>query len=215
MKKIQFIYWYKRVPMMYKIGIYITFTLIVLLVHGLAYSETLKGKINLYNNIRRTVQVDVEIVDTFEKRQKGLMFRKELGKNEGMFFVFRNEAVRSFWMWNTFISLDIIFISKDLQVVSLIKATKPCKTPPCKIYSSKYPAMYTLEVNAGFIDQYGINNETRIEILPWKMAWGCVWKIVSSWINGQYFSIFVHSTIPTFSMQRQNKNVTHKIRQIV
>ena len=68
-------------------------------------------------------------------------------------------------MKNTFMPLDIIYISKNLQIVDMIKVVKPCKADPCRYYVSKYPAMFVLEVNAGLIDKYGINKETKIEIL--------------------------------------------------
>ena len=133
-----------------------------------AYSKTVRGRVNLYKSVSIIVQVNVEIADTPWKRHQGLMGRKNLGQEEGMLFVFDKEDFRSFWMKNTLIHLDIIFISRDFKVVSFVKNAKPCKSLPCGTYHSEYPAMYVLEVNSGFIDQYGIDDRTRIDILPWK-----------------------------------------------
>ena len=149
----------------YKLSLYLSLALLIALYCSMAYAETLKWKVNLYNGVRRTVQVHVEIADTVDKRQAGLMFRDVLDEREGMLFVYRDERIRSFWMKNTFIPLDIIYISKNLQIVDMIKVVKPCKADPCRYYVSKYPAMFVLEVNAEFIDKYGINKETKIEIL--------------------------------------------------
>ncbi len=150
-------------PKTYKLSLYLSLALLIALCHSMTYAETLKWKVNLYNGATRTVQVHVEIADTDYKRQKGLMLRYWV--DDGMLFVYRDERIRTFWMKKTYIPLDIIYISKNLQVVDIIKAAKPCKAYPCKSYVSKYPAKFVLEVNAGFIDKYGINKETRIEIL--------------------------------------------------
>jgi len=103
------------------------------------------------------IKIDVEIANTDEARQQGLMFRNSLEENEGMLFVFDNEEKREFWMKNTFIPLDIIFLDKNMQVVSIIESMEPCKEANCPTYSSKVPATYALEVNAGFVKENNIN----------------------------------------------------------
>ncbi|QOC22590.1 DUF192 domain-containing protein [Wenzhouxiangella sp. AB-CW3] len=94
----------------------------------------------------------VEIADDDESRARGLMFRDELADNRGMLFIFRQEAPRSFWMRNTRIPLDIIYLDRDLRVVSIVHNARPCRTRSgrCPSYPSEGPAMYVLEVNAGF-----------------------------------------------------------------
>jgi uncharacterized protein len=91
----------------------------------------------------------VEIADDDASRTRGLMFRDELADNRGMFFIFRREEPRSFWMRNTRIPLDIIYLNRDLEVVSIIHDARPCRTHHCPSYPSRGPAMYVLEVNAG------------------------------------------------------------------
>jgi len=95
----------------------------------------------------------VEIVDTPEQRAKGLMNRQSLAQDKGMLFVFDQEANHSFWMKNTLIPLDIIWINKDKQVVDIEKNVQLCKADPCPRYSPDQKANYVLELNAGQSDQ--------------------------------------------------------------
>jgi len=102
------------------------------------------------------VKIDIEIAQTDYTRQQGLMFRKEMGKNQGMLFVFDEEKPRSFWMKNTYLALDIIFLDKDMKVVSIVEGMEPCKETECPTYESKVPTMYALEVNSGFVKENNI-----------------------------------------------------------
>jgi uncharacterized membrane protein (UPF0127 family) len=88
----------------------------------------------------------VEIADTVEKRIKGLMFRKNIPQNYGMLFVFEREEIQGFWMKNTVINLDIIFLDKDKRVVHIISNVPPCQKEPCPVYRSARPAKYVLEL---------------------------------------------------------------------
>ena len=107
-------------------------------------------------------QIDVHIVDHESERMQGLMFRKEISDREGMLFIFEKPEPRSFWMKNTFISLDIFYVDEDHIIVSIRKYTKPLSTHP--IPSSK-PAKYVVETNAGFADTYGIDEGDQIRFL--------------------------------------------------
>lgn len=98
----------------------------------------------------------VEIADTQEKQALGLMYREELEDDRGMFFLFPNEAPRSFWMKNCRIPLDILYFDKDLKMVSAALNAPPCRTRVCPNYPSKAPAMYVLELNAGKANELGI-----------------------------------------------------------
>jgi uncharacterized membrane protein (UPF0127 family) len=102
------------------------------------------------------VDVPVEIARDPYAWSRGLMFRELLAPDGGMLFVFPNEEKRSFWMKNTLIPLDMIFISKDKKIVTIRKNAMPCTTMACPQYGSAADAMYVLEVNAGFVDAYGI-----------------------------------------------------------
>ena len=73
------------------------------------------------------VQVQAEIVDTPETIERGLMFRKSLGPNEGMLFVFEQAGFYPFWMKNTLIPLDIIWLDADWRIVSIAASVPPCR----------------------------------------------------------------------------------------
>jgi len=103
----------------------------------------------LIDNGKNLIKVNVEIADDNNERMHGLMFRENLDENSGMLFVFDDEDNQTFWMKNTWISLDIIFISKDLKIVDM-KYAIPCNENLCKLYESSKPAMYVLEVNGNF-----------------------------------------------------------------
>jgi len=106
------------------------------------------------------IMVNVEVADNDEERMQGLMYRYSMEENNGMLFIFPEEQPRAFWMKNTFISLDIIYINADKEIVSIQKYTQPKST-----YSlpSEKPAQYVLEVNAGFCDKYNIRPGDKIE----------------------------------------------------
>lgn len=108
-------------------------------------------------NGKEVIDVDVEIADDDEERVQGLMFRKNLNRDSGMLFVFENEGYQTFWMKNTLIPLDMIFIDKGFEIVD-IKNAVPCEEEPCKLYKSSKPAKYVLEVNSGF----AIKNNVKI-----------------------------------------------------
>jgi len=107
------------------------------------------------------VTIDIEVADSEDERTQGLMYRYSMEENQGMYFIFPEEDFRSFWMKNTYISLDIIFINANHEIVSIQKYTQPKST-----YSqpSEKPAKYVLEVNAGFADKYGIKPGDKVEI---------------------------------------------------
>ena len=89
---------------------------------------------------------NVECAVSDAERAKGLMFRKELGNNEGMLFIWDSDALRQFWMKNTLINLDILFINSELKIVNIKEKAQSGST---RIISSKFPVKYVLEINAG------------------------------------------------------------------
>jgi len=95
----------------------------------------------------------VEVVRAAPDWQKGLMFREKLGPREGMLFFGTEEIMRGFWMKNTLISLDIIYISRDLKIVHIVKRTEPLSE---KILPSIKPALHVFEILGGQSDKFGI-----------------------------------------------------------
>ena len=102
------------------------------------------------------VKIDAEIADNETLRQNGLMHRKHLAENHGMLFVYPGQAIRAVWMKNTLIPLDVLFLSENGKIVSLLRGLTPCEQTPCPISRSSTDAHYMLEVNAGFIDRHRI-----------------------------------------------------------
>jgi len=104
---------------------------------------------------------NVEIANTPESRAKGLMFRESLGSDKGMLFVFEKEEVYPFWMKNTLIPLDMIWMDSSNSVVFIAKNATPCKTEICPSISPGKKALYVLEINAGISDKIGIKSGDR------------------------------------------------------
>jgi uncharacterized protein len=104
----------------------------------------------------------VEVADTPEKQAQGLMDRDTLCDTCGMIFVFEREQTLSFWMKNTRIPLDILFIQTDGTVVTVHENTTPFQTNPT--YPSSKPARYSLEVNAGYAKKYNIAVGSKLDV---------------------------------------------------
>jgi len=96
--------------------------------------------------------VVAEVAATSEERSEGLMYRDEVPDGTGMLFVFPDNAVRSFWMANTYVALDIAYIDPSFRVVDIV-AMEPLVTDS---YVSSAPAMYGLEVRQGWFAEHGI-----------------------------------------------------------
>ena len=92
-------------------------------------------------------QIDVEIADNDQKRHVGLMFRESMDTSQGMLFIFPKEEEQAFYMKNTIMPLDIIFINAQHQIVKIYKHTTPFSE---KDLPSFRPVLYVVEVNAGF-----------------------------------------------------------------
>jgi uncharacterized membrane protein (UPF0127 family) len=106
----------------------------------------------------------VEIAGTQQEQALGLMFRDEMPADQGMLFIFPNEAPRSFWMKNTRIPLDIMYFDKNLKLVSISADTQPCRVNRCPGYPSIKPAMYVLELNAGKASELGVELGDRLTL---------------------------------------------------
>jgi uncharacterized membrane protein (UPF0127 family) len=105
------------------------------------------------------VKIDVEIADTPVRRTTGLMYRTALKESQGMLFIFPRSDYQSFWMKNTVLSLDILFVNEDMQVVTIYRNTTPLSE---ESYPSTEAAQYVVEVNAGFVDRHGIRLKDKV-----------------------------------------------------
>ncbi len=110
------------------------------------------------------LEVNLEYATTPYEWTKGLMFRTSMPENSGMLFIFPDEQIRTFWMKDTLIPLDIIFISKDKKIVDIKENFQPCTSGvSCGTYESKFPAMYVLEANAGIVAKYNLKTGDSAE----------------------------------------------------
>jgi uncharacterized membrane protein (UPF0127 family) len=96
---------------------------------------------------------EIQIADNEFEEELGLMYRKQMDENKGMLFVFPKSVIQTFWMRNTFIPLDMIFVDSDKIIVTIEKNTKILSD---STYSSTAPAQYVIEVDAGFCDRHNI-----------------------------------------------------------
>jgi uncharacterized membrane protein (UPF0127 family) len=107
--------------------------------------------------------IDIEIADNDYEIQTGLMYRNSMKIKNGMLFIFNNEDYRSFYMKNTHIPLDIIYVSADSTIVSFQKNAEPFNETSLP---SEAPAMYVLELNAGLSDEWKLEKGDRIKFTP-------------------------------------------------
>lgn len=105
------------------------------------------------------IKIDVEIAERAADRWRGLMFRERMEEYEGMLFLFSTEEPLSFWMKDTPLSLDIIYINADRTIVAIKKNTVPYSE---ESVPSGLPAQYVVEVNAGFADRHGLTAGDRV-----------------------------------------------------
>ena len=105
--------------------------------------------------------VRAEVAEAEEERERGLMHRRRLEEGRGMLFVFPRERVRSFWMKNTYIALDIAFLDSTLEVVDVQQMEPETED----FYESTAPAMFALEVPQGWLEARGVRVGTQAEIV--------------------------------------------------
>ena len=103
--------------------------------------------------------VSAEVAATPQQHETGLMNRNSLGASDGMLFVFSEERIVSFWMKNTLIPLDMIFIAADKTIVDINRNAAPLSLTP---YASQAPAKYVLEVNGNYCADRNINIGDRV-----------------------------------------------------
>ena len=106
-------------------------------------------------------EITVEIADTQEAQEKGLMWRESMAEDHGMLFVYERDAKKSFWMKNTTIPLSIAYIAAD-GTIREIYDMEPLST---RIVDSRYSVRYALEVNQGAFERHGIKAGDKVEFI--------------------------------------------------
>ncbi|MFH0832785.1 MAG: DUF192 domain-containing protein [Candidatus Aenigmatarchaeota archaeon] len=149
------------------IAVIITIIFSIIMIFNVNPDVVLKGYSLIISNKSVAIvhfsnnSVNAEIADTPAERTQGLMFRKSLDEDNGMLFIFESNGYYSFWMKNTYIPLDIIWINNN-HVIHIEHAI-PCNDS-CISYYPNSSARYVLEVNGGFTDRYNIRIGDTITI---------------------------------------------------
>lgn len=132
------------------------------------YKFKKEGELTITDSLGNSkIKIELEIADTEYERQLGLMNRNTMDENQGMLFLFQSERFQSFWMRNTLIPLDILFINKNREIVTIHKNTKVLST---QSYPSSAPAIFVLEVKGGFTERQNIQEGDKIFWIETKMT---------------------------------------------
>jgi len=105
-------------------------------------------------------KIDIEVAQTPDEEQQGLMFRRSMADSLGMLFIFDVEEQQSFWMKNTYISLDIIYVGANKEIVSIAADCKPLSE---ESLPSEGPAKFVVEVNGGYAAKQGLKKGDKID----------------------------------------------------
>lgn len=117
------------------------------------------GTLDFVRDGETLLTIDIEIAETDSARTRGLMQRTNFPDRSGMLFVFEREEPQSFWMANTPMALDLIFVNADSHIVDIDKYARPLSPEPI---ASDAPAQYVVEVPAGFADTHGLIETDRV-----------------------------------------------------
>lgn len=123
---------------------------------------TKEGELVIQRESQELARIDIEIADNTADITQGLMYRPQMDEDHGMLFLMPSLEDQSFWMLNTKISLDIIFIGEDKRIINVAANTTPGSLDPV---SSTAPALYVLEMNAGYAQRKGLQAG---DLLSWK-----------------------------------------------
>jgi uncharacterized membrane protein (UPF0127 family) len=128
-----------------------------------AASDRLEGPhVVLRPSGRPSVAVRVELAMTAAQRTRGLMFRRQLEPLAGMLFLFPAERHQVFWMHNTYLALDMIFLRANGEVLGVVENATPMTDDPREVPGD---SKYVLEVNAGFARRHGVGPGTRFDLV--------------------------------------------------
>ena len=113
--------------------------------------------------------LEVQVADDEPRRVRGLMFQERLPYDEGMLFVFDEPGYHSLWMLNMQFALDMIWFDESGRVVHIETGVEPCRTAvetlSCPSKVSSAPALYILEVSAGYVEEFGVDEDSVVELV--------------------------------------------------
>lgn len=127
---------------------------------GENFEFTKEGELSLIKPDGDTIkELDIEFAESQYEHETGLMYRESMEDNQGMLFVYEDEAPRSFYMKDTYIPLDLIFYSADSTAVSFQENAEPENE---NSLPSGEPAQFVLEINAGLVEEWNIEEGDKI-----------------------------------------------------
>lgn len=120
-----------------------------------------EGELSFLNKEGKEIKkIDIEIADDEQQRAQGLMYRTSMEDAQGMLFKFDKSEPQSFWMHNTYISLDIIYVNENKEIVKICKNAEPLNEN--QNLNSEKNAQYVVEVVGGFSDKYGVAEGDKV-----------------------------------------------------
>ncbi len=132
----------------------------LILIFIIATAAVTYGQKPLPSTIRMTLPdgkpLEVEIARTPLELNRGLMFRTDLPEDRGMLFIFERPGKNQFWMKNTLIPLDILWMDDRKRIIHIAFQVPPCKLDPCPVYGPAADSHYVLEVKAGVAHKRGL-----------------------------------------------------------
>ena len=117
------------------------------------------GRLEIVNDAGETLEFDIYLARNGDQQRRGLMFLRNLPATTGMLFIYPGEEMRSMWMKNTYIPLDMVFARADGSVSSVLHDVEPL-TLTARL--SREPVRFVLELNAGTARRLGIGEQSRI-----------------------------------------------------
>ncbi len=124
---------------------------------------TKEGSLTFLNAAMDTIKtVEMEVADNDAETTQGMMYRSSMSYDRAMLFIMEYESQQSFWMRNTKMSLDIIYVDGQGQIVTIYKHTTPYSESPIPSFK---PAKYVVETAAGFCDKFGVKEGDLVKFL--------------------------------------------------
>ncbi|MGH7825165.1 MAG: DUF192 domain-containing protein [Candidatus Binatia bacterium] len=135
--------------------------LILVVIFGSVFATACRARpeVAISTGQGRTFNFKVEIADTPSKRELGLQYRHDLATDRGMLFIFPEERQQSFWMKNTPIALDMIFINKERKIVGIVEQAVPFSLDSRSVGAQ---SQFVLEINGGLARRYGIQAGDKV-----------------------------------------------------
>jgi uncharacterized membrane protein (UPF0127 family) len=107
--------------------------------------------------------IEVELAQSKAELMRGLQFRDSLDADKGMLFIFPESNVYTFWMKNTSVPLDILWLDDSKKIIYIEKGVPPCKRDPCPTYGPEEKSRFVIEVNAGYVEGHHIQVGDDVE----------------------------------------------------